>query len=211
MKRLHLFIVLLLPLCLLAQKVEIRHKYFTSIFDESKHIPFVVYYDLTGDMLACGDDRVERTNKFKPDPELPEATSLNKDYTSSGYDRGHNMSAEDNRCNAEGMEECFYFSNMFPQTPRLNRGIWKRLEAKERNEATEYGHIKVYIGSYGEQATIGPHEVVVPEYCWKVIWVNGMYEAYTFPNTTTIDGAISDYSTTVDYIEHQTGFHFSDN
>src|SRR4051812_14848447 len=169
MKRRFLLLLLLLPVVAFCQHVTIKHKYYTTIFDAAKHIPYVVVYTLTADMLACGDDRVARTNKFTADPELPESTSLNKDYAASGYDRGHNMSAEDNRCSADGMAECFYFSNMFPQTPKLNRGIWKRLEVKERVAATDNGHVKVYIGSYGRAGAIGPDSVVVPEYCWKVI------------------------------------------
>ena len=210
MKKTPLIIVFLLPLFAFCQKVTIKHKYYTTIFDEKKHIPYVVTYKLTKGMLSC-DERVPRTNKFTADPELPDATALKKDYQGSGYDQGHNMSAEDNKCDQAGMEECFYFSNMFPQTPKLNRGVWKMLEVRERHMAEEYGSIVVYIGSYGKKETIGPDEVVVPEYCWKVIYSKGVFDAYTFPNTDDVTGKPAEFKTTLSEIEHRTGYHFSEN
>lgn len=210
MKRLFLFLLLLLPLLVSAQYDTIKHKFYTTIFDRQKHIPHLVEYKLTHAMLTC-DERVERTNRFLPDPELPNETSLKKDYAGSGYDQGHNMPAEDNRCSVEGMEECFYYSNMFPQTPKLNRGVWKMLETQERKQAEAHGSVMVYIGSYGKTETIGPDEVVVPEFCWKVLKIDGVYEAYTFPNTTTVTGRPEDFRTSLQEIEKHTGFKFSDN
>ncbi len=210
MKKLFILLIVLLPALVFAQHTTIKHKYYTTVFDEQKHIPFVVEYTLTKDMLAC-EERVERTNNFKADPELRAATSLKKDYKGSGYDQGHNMPAEDNRCSEEGMEECFYYSNMFPQTAKLNRGVWKMLEGRERIKAMEYGKVEVYIGSYGQVETIGPDSVVVPEYCWKVIYSNGRYEAYSFPNTTTVTGRPDEFKTTLKEIEQHTGYKFSEN
>lgn len=209
MKRLIFVLLLALPLFSYCQKITIQHKYYTTTFDKSKHIPFVVRYTLTSKMLSC-KERISRTDNFTADPELPGATDLKEDYkeASSKYDRGHNMPAEDNRCDETGMNECFYFSNMFPQTAKLNRGIWKQLEVKERLKANENDSIVVYIGSYGMIETIGPDSVAVPEYCWKVIYANGQYEAYTFPNTTTVQGAISNFQTTISQIEHLSGYHF---
>jgi endonuclease G len=161
-------------------------------------------------MLQCEDNISRKGKKFAIDPELPEETDLQKDYLHSGYDRGHNMSAEDNKCNNIGMEECFYFSNMFPQIHSLNAGTWEELERKERKEANEYGSVKVFVGSLGKLCTIGEDNVVVPMYCWKIIYLQSTneYECYIFPNEQPSDKNIEDYTTSLEIIEKKTGIYF---
>jgi len=104
--------------------VTIYHKYYSTTFSKSKHFPVVVKYWLTKAMLDC-EHRYKRSNKFKPDPSIPEYTNLNKDYKKSGYDRGHQMDAYDCGCDSIAMAESFYYSNVAPQVPTLNRGNWK--------------------------------------------------------------------------------------
>ena len=164
--------------------VVLNHKYYTSTFIKSKHIPLLVEYTLTNVMVSCSK-KIKRKNHFAPDPLLHDATDLANDYKGSHLDRGHNMSAADNACSGDGMTECFYFSNMFPQTHSLNAGAWEKLENRERAVAKQYGKIKVFIGSLGEIKKIGIDSVVVPAYCWKVIYNENQntYECYIFPNT----------------------------
>ncbi|MGD1045745.1 MAG: DNA/RNA non-specific endonuclease [Bacteroidota bacterium] len=50
-------------------------------------------------MLDC-DKRFKRSNKFRPDPLIPEYTELDNDYKNSGYDRGHQMDAFDCGCDS---------------------------------------------------------------------------------------------------------------
>lgn len=190
--------------------VMLDHKTYVSVFIKSAHIPYFVEYNLGGSDLACSN-HIPRTNRFLSDPLLPEATNLKKDYAASGYDQGHNMSAEDNACDTQAMVECFYFSNMFPQTPKLNRGVWKALENIERSYANNEGMIRVMIGSYGVSKKLGPDSVIVPQYCWKVIYhyKTKSYEAYTFPNDDSPTGSPADYKTTVGEITALTGVQFS--
>ena len=94
------------------------------------------------------------------------------------------MPAEDNICSAIGMSECFYYDNMYPQTPNLNRGIWKKLEVQERHKAIDNDSIMVFIGSYGKSGTIGNDNVFVPSMCWKAIYIftTGQWEIHIFSN-----------------------------
>ena len=78
-------------------------------------------------MLDC-EHRYNRSNKFKPDSSNPEFTNLDKDYKKSEYDRGHQMDAFDCGCDSTALAESFYYSNVAPQLPSLNRGNWKNLE-----------------------------------------------------------------------------------
>lgn len=185
------------------------HLRYRCHFVNSAHIPWVVEYTLRKGDISC-DVPLKRTNKFTYDPYDKDATNLDNDYKGSGYDRGHNMPAADNSCDSQAMAECFYFSNMFPQTHRLNAGVWKTLEEQERKQALDHDSIYVWIGSYGVDKKIGANHVVVPKYCWKVIYDYHTEEwmAYIFPNTTTVSGKPADFETTVSDISRKSGFEF---
>ena len=53
------------------------------------------------------------------------------------------MDAFDCGCDSVDMEESFYYSNVAPQSPALNRGIWKKLEEYTRKLANEYDSVLV--------------------------------------------------------------------
>jgi endonuclease G len=189
--------------------VVLKHKYFTSVFVTSTHIPALVEYYVTSSMLDCSEHL--KRGKFAKDPKLPEETNLDKDYTNSGYDRGHNMSAKDNDCYEVAMQECFYFSNMFPQTHKLNAGAWYNLEKAERDYAKEHQKIKVFIGSFGKKENIGTNNKIrVPEECWKVIYFpdTKTYECYVFPNDEAKQGDLEDYQVTLAEIEKRSKMKF---
>jgi len=183
--------------------VKIEHKFYTSWFSTSEHIPLVVEYTLTKNMLQCSKP-IHRSNKFTPDPDQSSITSLAKDYRNSGFDRGHNMNAEDNKCDNEGMKECFYYSNMTPQPHSFNAGRWEDLEKLERTDATQFGKVIVTIGSVGKSETIGPDNVVVPKFMWKVIYIisQNEYDCYIFPDTDNVTNALNKYKVQLDQIEN---------
>ena len=210
MKRTILLLFVLTGICH-PQNVTIRHHYYTTTFSESLRIPVVVKWWLTNKMVDCSQ-HLKRTNKFTSDPDLPKYTNLNKDYTRSGYDRGHNMPAEDNTCSMTGMEECFHYSNMCPQTPRLNRGIWKKLETYTRKLTAKDDSVLVWCGSVVKSGrTIGPDNVAVPDYCWKILFIKHGRDtlAYVFPNTTTVSGTLTEFRVSIDSVEHLSGVKFS--
>ena len=115
------------------------------------------------------------------------------------------MNAADNECNADGMAECFYFSNMTPQPHSFNAGVWEELENVERNEAFEYQKLIISCGSIGERFVIGQDKVCVPEKMWKVIYVLSLnkYECYLFPNSDGLQGKPEKYSVPLSEIKKQ--------
>lgn len=211
MKKIFLYGFLLAALTSAAQVVKIDHTYYTSWFSENKHIPVVVSYTLTQDMLQCGQKQ-KRKDKFKADPQHPKTTDLLLDYKNSGFDRGHNMPAADNECNSTGMGECFYFSNMTPQPHSFNAGLWEKLEDHERDEAAAHKKVIVVCGSLGERTTIGPHKVVVPEKMWKVIYNTATkeYKCYLFPNSDGLKGNFEDYGVPLNKIKEEAKVDFKD-
>lgn len=81
------------------------------------------------EIIDSGKIDVSRINDFRPDYRIPEGFRADlADYTGSGYDRGHLVaSADQNEVNIQN-SETFLLSNMSPQAPYFNRGIWKDLE-----------------------------------------------------------------------------------
>jgi endonuclease G len=53
------------------------------------------------------------------------------------------MDAFNRGCDSADMAESFYYSNVAPQSPALNRGIWKKLEEYTRKLANEYDSVLV--------------------------------------------------------------------
>ena len=208
LKRLLLGLLLVVSLSANAQTVVLKHKTYTSTYDTVRNYPVLVEYWLTKAMLVC-PTRIPRGNAFKPDPLLPKQTNLQSSYDGSGYDRGHNMNAEDNRCDKVGMDESFYFSNMTPQVPQLNRGVWKSLETEVREAAAVADSVKVWMGSVGEQKVVG--KLSIPLYCWKVIYIkkSGQYFAWIFPNAVPTDKNVKFYEVKVADVEKLSKFKFT--
>lgn len=190
--------------------VRLKHTYYTSYFSKTKRIPVLVEYELTSSMVSCSQHFTRKGEEFRPDPLLLTETDLTEDYKHSGYDRGHNMSAQDNQCSMLGMDECFYFSNIFPQIHSFNAGIWESLEKIEREMAKVNGRIKVFIGSLGTATVIGDDHVVVPLYCWKIIYIpsKGKYRCYVFPNNILNDKEVEHYSINYELIARKAGITF---
>ena len=115
-----------------------------------------------------------RSNDFRPDDKISTGSATLADYKSSGYDRGHLVPAADMSFDADAMSETFYMSNMSPQAPQFNRGIWVNLETQVRAWAQKFGKIYVVSGpvlnkSAQEFPSIGKNQVSVPEFYYKVV------------------------------------------
>jgi len=207
LKRLLLVITFLVSFSAYSQTVVLKHKTYTSTYDIQKNYPVLVEYWLTKAMLVC-PVRIPRGTAFKPDPLLKKETDLQSSYDGSGYDRGHNMNAEDNRCDKVGMDESFYFSNMTPQVPQLNRGVWKSLETEVRETAAVSDSVMVWMGSIGEIKKI--KKLSIPSHCWKVIYIkkSGQYFAWIFPNEIPKNKEVKSYEVKVADVEKITKLKF---
>ena len=72
----------------------------------------------------------DRQDNFRPDDALPVnwyAVRPN-DYTGSGYDRGHVAPSADRTRNEADNSATFLMTNMMPQVPEVNKGVWGDLE-----------------------------------------------------------------------------------
>ena len=208
MKRiLSIVMLLVITVTLKAQDiVVIKHTNYTTHFSKSKRYPVLVEWETTKAMVGCPTP-LKRKDNFKPDPQLVDETNIAFYYLKSGYDRGHVMPAADNLCQTQAIQdESFYFSNMIPQTHRLNAGDWKSLETATRNWALISSKVRVWSGAIGEEKKIGL--VSIPTQCWKVVQVAGKWHAYLFNNDLSPADGFQNNEVPLAQIEKLTGFKF---
>ncbi len=89
---------------------------------------------------------LERADNFRPDFRIPEMfrTDLVV-YEGSGYDRGHLVASANQNEVAVQNSETFLLSNMAPQKPQFNRGIWRQLETAVRELDAQEGIYETYV------------------------------------------------------------------
>jgi endonuclease G len=179
-----LILLILLAYCGSAFGQTIKHHDYTTYYDAKLKQPDSVKWLLTPAMLSCST-HLARTNKFIEDPQIP-GTSFGSDYAGSGFDQGHQFPAQDASCNNTDETECFYFSNMVPQKPNLNRITWKALEIYTRKLASKQP-VYVTCGVMGTLGVIGKDKINIPAKCWKrLVYSGGMTECYVMPNNDTV-------------------------
>ncbi len=191
------------------QGTVIRHHYYSLSYSEAHEQAEWVYYTLTRAMLR---GTATRTDNFKEDPLVASGSAQLLDYKGSGYDRGHLCPAADRRMNGAAMSETFYMSNMSPQHPSFNRGIWRQLEDVVRGWANGYDTIHVVTGGVllPNLPTIGINGVSIPVFFYKAIYSpypEGKMIALLLPNEKGTR-EISDYVISIDSLELLTGIDF---
>ena len=92
-------------------------------YNNKTHTANWVSWQLNRSWIGAAD----RKNDFRPDDALPTAWYKVRpnDYTGSGYDRGHIAPSADRTRNDADNSNTFLMSNMVPQSPELNRGVWR--------------------------------------------------------------------------------------
>ena len=155
----------------------------------------------------------KRTDKFRSDPQIPTGSATSSDYRRSGYDRGHLAPAADMAFSGQTMADSFFMSNMSPQKPAFNRGIWKDLEALVRYFAITERKIVVVTGPIlpkEKTVTIGANKVTVPTHYYKVIFDLTPPQkmiGFILPNEGS-DEPLAAFAVTVDTVEKATGLDF---
>jgi endonuclease G, mitochondrial len=179
--------------------------------DDQKKTPVWVAEKLTREKAMA---TAQRKNLFAPDPDLPRDKRAElRDYSGSGFDRGHMAPNADFNWDADAARQSFYLSNMVPQVGEgMNRGIWKNLEAAVRLWAVRRGVVYVYTGPIYEAKyrSVGRGKVAVPTALYKIVYDPNTTESITFvmPNQRLKVQDLAKYVTTIDEVEHRTGLTF---
>ena len=211
---------------------------FTLSYNAQKLIPNWVSWHLSSvDIGECG-----RSNDFRPDSQLPgefyKVKKSDYQFKKYGFDRGHVCPSADRTDSQENNSVTFLMTNMIPQSPDLNRIVWKDLESYERELARQGNELYIIAGQSGTGGTSATgtfseitllsqsgagKSITVPAYCWKILLVLPEGEndfsrvtaqttiiAVYMPNIQGLQhkGSWQHYLCSVDYIEEQTGCNF---
>ncbi len=179
------------------------------------------------EIIGPKNEDVERLDNFRPDYRVPERFRADLvDYKNSGQDRGH-LVASANQINSEIQNsETFLLSNMVPQVPQFNRGIWKKLEDATRKLNNQRRVLETYvisgplfyfdqevvmIGSTDENGVTLP----IPHAFFKSVLTEsktGTLNMWSFiiPNED-VAGNIEDFSVSTSKVEKIAGIHLWQN
>ncbi|MFN8339307.1 MAG: DNA/RNA non-specific endonuclease [Saprospiraceae bacterium] len=190
----------------------VHHKYYSLSYKEAYEIPEWVAYQMDRDMLNAKN--VDRSREFVEDPKVTTKSAHHRDYSNSGYTRGHLVPAGDMAFDTVAMQETFFMSNMTPQLRQFNNGIWKELEENVRDWTYKAENLYIISGPILQNPikTIGKSsKVTVPSSFYKIIM------DYTEPDKKAIafviphamsDRPLQDYEVTIDEVEKLTGLDF---
>jgi len=194
----------------------IKHKNYTLRYEEEYEVPAWVVHKLRGDYTKGIANR--SGNQFMPDKKADNNSALSSDYSSTGYDRGHMVPAGDFKCCQDLMNETFFMTNICPQVPDFNRGIWENIESRIRGWAVRDEEIFVVTGPVLRKGlpTIGRYNnVAVPEFFYKIVL---FYQpdsnkkpralAFLLPNQNLFGKRMNSYIVTINELEKTTGIDF---
>jgi endonuclease G len=183
-----------------------------------------VVHVITPDII---NGRVSRTNDFRIDPMIPNtgndsdyfSKTLSKDnkfiYKSYGFDRGHLAPSADFRWSSTALSESYYFSNITPQSPELNREKWAEIEGFLRGYVYNNPQSYLYVVTAPvlkdslPKVLLGAHQLPIPEYHYKIAvdYERKMGIAFIVPQHN-LAYPIDSYAVTIDSIEKITGINF---
>lgn len=196
----------------------IRPQYVLS-YNHTKGVANWVSWQLTKDWFG---DAPRYEGDFITDTTLPANMYRVKhsDYTNSGFDRGHLVRSEERTRTIEDNKSTFILTNIIPQTPDLNRGVWLDFEYYCEELCKKFDRdLYIYAGGifHTNKTLKDEGKVAIPDTCFKIVFVclkNSIIPIDTIvvkmPN---INGVRSDkwtkYKSTIQEVEQSTGYKFT--
>lgn len=108
---------------------------------------------------------------FTKDKSVPNSPA-SAEYTRSGYDRGHMVPnyAIVSRFGTVAQKKTFMMTNIAPQTPQLNRGVWQKLERRIADLWTaRYGDVWVIVGCISNKRNTINKTIDIPDEFYQMI------------------------------------------
>ena len=137
-------------------------------------------------------------------------------YAKTGYDRGHMAPnyAIATRFGREAQNRTFLMSNVTPQTPRLNRGVWRDIEHRIAELWTHrWGEIWVIVGCISnEPRKLADTDIDIPTRFYQVVVAQNGNEiramAMLVEQNVPWKAWPTRYLVSIDELEELTGFDF---
>lgn len=190
MKQILLTILLLLSLnSSIFGQIIVQTDIFRVSYSAEKEQPLWVEYTV---LCPNGDASRSGMDFWEPDGIH---TSDDEDYENNVWDKGHLAPAAAFNCNKEMLRKTFNYLNSALQHQSLNRGIWNRLEAFERDLANFYTvevRVDVIFDENSQRLATG---AVVPSFFKKTMKWDDKTAEFLFPN---IDTSGTDW---IDYLQ----------
>jgi len=171
----------------LRDSVEWNTPYFKIWYSEPLESPLSIRYG-----VACPNGKASRAGM---DFYLLRGihTSDDDDYYNNEWDKGHMAPAASFNCNEDMLYETFTFINCSLQHQSLNRGVWKKLENRERYLA-DFVDVQVFIRvEFDEIPKRVPTNAAIPKGYYKELLVGDIRECYYFPNKAPVSKELDDY------------------
>lgn len=158
----------------------VQHDGYILSYNEGCEQPNWVLYKIDG--YELDRDLAQRKDNYKSDTLVETGSSDPGDYKGSGYDRGHLAPAAVFVHSQKEMDESFLMSNITPQTPSFNRGIWKKAENWEREMAVVFDSVTVISGVVLTDSleTINGTDICIPEYFYKIAYIQDKVYYFIF-------------------------------
>jgi endonuclease G len=190
-------------------------------FEQARWVAHIIPPDvLSGTVFRTNDFRIDEKVKTGSTEEAdyflkklkPDSTW---EYDGFGYDRGHLAPSADFRWSQKALSESYFYSNMSPQLPEFNRGIWGSLEDKIRGYLYGHPNTSLYIvtGPVLKQGLPvierSIHKPAIPESYWKVALdpINKKAIGFILPNKGS-DESLAGFAVPINKIEELTGLDF---
>lgn len=208
-----------------AEEELVLHKAMALVYSERHEQAKWVAHVLLPDVVT---GTVDRSNDFRSDPLVKSGTAEehdyflkvlqadgNYEYDGYGYDRGHLAPSADFRWSQTALSESYFYSNMSPQAPEFNRGIWADLEGTIRAYISRNQGARLYIVTGPVLAddlpkvSRSPNGLSIPKQYFKVAadLDNGRAIGFLLPNAPS-DRPMAAFAVSIDQVEELTGIDF---
>ncbi len=141
--------------------VQLCNSWYVVRYDEVNRRPLMV-----SEILDPKTTVTVRKDAFKKDDRVKHPVRPSE-LDRTGFDKGHLVPADD-ASDQQEMKETFLMTNAVPQSPKLNRGQWRKLETYVRSKARGQAVYVVTGALYDETALVSLHTVPVPYAMYKV-------------------------------------------
>ena len=151
-----------------------RQRNYSLFWDVERQIPLWVAYPLNRELVGRGSrSGAWQYDKFIATRKQPNLRRTYQAGSVEGYIRGHLCPSSD-RMRPGMNEQTFYFTNMAPQDPYLNGGLWAWLEEHVQQLALSAGEGWVVTGCIDTDASnwvtdVSGRPIAVPEGFFKAV------------------------------------------